>query len=285
MASHLPFDALRAFVDVARGRSLAEAAERLAITSGAVSQRLAVLSDWHGVPLVEKRGRRLVPTEAGWRLYRRTEAAVVEIEAALAPQTVDRILHLHVTAAFYETWLVPRLARLSARLSPWTLQVETSAEAFDRKRGWTALDAAIRYAPRANPELSILPLIRPDLCLVTSKVGPVGELVDVLRTCPLLRQRSHDDWHIWLSQTGLSGAEVTWGTRFENDADALRAAAAGLGIASVRSCNLTDRTDHHLVARCPDPLDRAYCLLIRRTDTHKPVFRAVTDWMADELRE
>jgi DNA-binding transcriptional LysR family regulator len=61
---------LTAFCAVVERRSFSQAAERLGVTQPAVSQQVQALEKRLGTQLLDRSGRRVEPTEAGWRLYR-----------------------------------------------------------------------------------------------------------------------------------------------------------------------------------------------------------------------
>ncbi len=61
---------LAAFCEVVERRSFSQAAERLGVTQPAVSLQIRALEKRLGVQLLDRSGRRVEPTEAGWRLYR-----------------------------------------------------------------------------------------------------------------------------------------------------------------------------------------------------------------------
>jgi len=61
---------LQAFCEVVERRSFSLAAERLGVTQPAVSLQVRSLEKRLGVQLLDRSGRRVVPTEAGQRLYR-----------------------------------------------------------------------------------------------------------------------------------------------------------------------------------------------------------------------
>jgi LysR family transcriptional regulator, transcriptional activator of the cysJI operon len=61
---------LAAFCAVVERRSFSQAAERLGVTQPAVSLQVRSLEKRLGVQLLDRSGRRVEPTEAGWRLYR-----------------------------------------------------------------------------------------------------------------------------------------------------------------------------------------------------------------------
>ena len=61
---------LAAFCAVVERRSFSQAAERLGVTQPAVSLQVRALERRLGTQLLDRSGRRVEPTDAGWRLYR-----------------------------------------------------------------------------------------------------------------------------------------------------------------------------------------------------------------------
>jgi len=61
---------LAAFCAVVERRSFSQAAERLGVTQPAVSLQVRSLEKRLGTQLLDRSGRRVEPTEAGWKLYR-----------------------------------------------------------------------------------------------------------------------------------------------------------------------------------------------------------------------
>jgi DNA-binding transcriptional LysR family regulator len=61
---------LAAFRAVVERRSFSQAAERLGVTQPAVSLQVRALEKRLGTQLLDRSGRRVEPTEAGWQLYR-----------------------------------------------------------------------------------------------------------------------------------------------------------------------------------------------------------------------
>lgn len=61
---------LAAFCAVVERRSFSQAAQRLGLTQPAISLQVRALEKRLGRTLIDRSGRRVEPTEAGWRLYR-----------------------------------------------------------------------------------------------------------------------------------------------------------------------------------------------------------------------
>jgi len=78
---------LAAFCEVVERRSFSQAAERLGVTQPAVSLQVRALEKRLGVTLLDRSGRRVEPTEAGWRLYRGSQRLL-----SLEEQLLDEIV-------------------------------------------------------------------------------------------------------------------------------------------------------------------------------------------------
>jgi DNA-binding transcriptional LysR family regulator len=72
---------LQAFCAVVDQQSISRAAERLVVTQPVVSRLVAGLEHHYGAPLLVRRGRRVVPTEAGLTVYRYARGVLQATEA------------------------------------------------------------------------------------------------------------------------------------------------------------------------------------------------------------
>jgi DNA-binding transcriptional LysR family regulator len=81
---------LAAFCAVVERRSFSQAAERLGVTQPAVSLQIRSLEKRLGTQLLDRSGRRVEPTEAGWHLYRGAQRMLAledQIVAGVASST------------------------------------------------------------------------------------------------------------------------------------------------------------------------------------------------------
>ena len=76
---------LAAFCAVVERKSFSQAAERLGVTQPAVSLQVRALEKRLGTQLLDRSGRRVEPTEAGWRLYRGAQR-MLQLEEQLLDQ-------------------------------------------------------------------------------------------------------------------------------------------------------------------------------------------------------
>lgn len=81
---------LAAFCEVVERRSFSQAAERLGVTQPAISLQVRALEKRLGTQLLDRSGRRVEPTEAGWRLYRGSQRLLQLEEQLLDEIAADR---------------------------------------------------------------------------------------------------------------------------------------------------------------------------------------------------
>lgn len=79
-----PLHALRVFESVARLSSFKAAANELCLTQSAISHQIKNLESYFGFPLLEKRNRMPVPTEAGQDLFKTTQMALQLIGSSVS---------------------------------------------------------------------------------------------------------------------------------------------------------------------------------------------------------
>jgi molybdate transport repressor ModE-like protein len=111
---------MRVLREVAGRGTIAAAARALSFTPSAVSQQLAALEREAGVALLDRHGGRVRLTEAGRRLVARTDAILMELEAAsaeLAAAAAEVTGDAHVAAfpSAERALLAPAIAALQRR--------------------------------------------------------------------------------------------------------------------------------------------------------------------------
>lgn len=231
---------LESFVAVVEFGSIAEAGRRLNLTSAGVAQRLRVLEEEFGTPLVTRMGRRVHPTEAGVAVFARARPLLHGIHAlrqvALDGSQSGELRLGAVSTAM--TGILPLVMRGLNTSHPNVnifVAPGTSKDLYERVIAGD-LDAAIIVAPpfrmpkgcdwrliRKEPLL----LIRPE---ALADAGPR----ELLSTQPFIRyDRNH--WGGRLAENYLHASGIVPKERFE--LDALEAIAvmvdSGLGVSLV----------------------------------------------------
>lgn len=251
MAGPLPLLGLRAFAEVGRSGSVTEAARRLGVTPGAVSQQVKMLEARLGVVLLERLNRAVRLTEEGKRLFAAVAEPFERIESAVEAAGRRRgsarpVLTVSTTGSFAATWLVPRLGGFTKLHPRVDVRIMTGPELVTVGARRDGADVAIRHGLGRWPGVEAAPLLRPRLVPVGSPaLLAAGPRVRVPADClnyPLLHDSEAADWPLWLQALGADyrDARVGRGTRFSDSTLLVGAAIAGQGLALLRDTYVAD---------------------------------------------
>jgi LysR family transcriptional regulator, glycine cleavage system transcriptional activator len=286
------FALLQTFVAVARAGKMKQAAQDLALTPGAVSQRIRQLE--------EVAGRRLFArTTAGVELSTAGEAMFAALaEPFRAIEAVDhelgapssRRVTVSTTQSFAATWLVPRLAMFAKCYPDIEIAVEAGARRVDLKR--EPIDLAIRHGLGKYPGLESTWIIAPEFIVVASPDllkhrAPLKRAADCL-AFPLLHDFNRQDWPLWFEAHGVDAPHAKKGPAFSESHLIVRAAVAGQGLALVRDIYVDDdlRSQRLVKALTVNwPLQFAYYAVATAEAMQKPAVRRFRDWLVEEARQ
>ncbi|HVH79691.1 MAG TPA: LysR substrate-binding domain-containing protein [Stellaceae bacterium] len=286
------FALLQTFVAVARAGKMKQTAHELALTPGAVSQRIRQLE--------EAAGRRLFTrNRAGVEL---SAAGVTMFEALAEPfrtiETVDRELGapsprrvtVSTTPSFAVSWLVLRLATFAKHYPDIEIAVETGGRPVDLRR--EPIDLAIRHGLGKYPGLEATWLIAPELIVVASpdllkNQVPLGKPADCL-AFPLLHDLNRQDWPFWFEAHGIAAPNCKKGPAFSENHLIVRAAVAGQGLALVRDIYAKDDLRSKKLVKpftVNWPVQFAYYAVATSETLQKPAVRRFRDWLVEEARQ
>lgn len=159
------FNQLRAFVAVAGSLNFSRAAEKLGVSSSALSQMVRALEEQVGVSLFNRTTRSVSLTEAGAKLFERVQPAVAELAEALG-EIRERRAHpagtvrLHCFRAAADLYLTPILRDFSDAYPQVVLDVTLDDAIVDIVA--ESYDAAIRLGEVIDKDLIAVKL-GPDL--------------------------------------------------------------------------------------------------------------------------
>src|SRR6201984_1765626 len=285
------FALLQTFVAVARAGKMKQAAHELALTPGAVSQRIRQLE--------EAAGRRLFTrTSTGVELSAAGEAMFVALaEPFQAIEAVDmelgspssRRVTVSTVPSFAATWLVPRLAMFGRLCPDIEVAVEVGNPPVDLKR--EPIDLAIRHGLGKYPGLESTWLVAPELIVVASPGllkdrAPLKEPADCL-AFPLLHDFNRQDWPLWFEALGVAAPNCKKGPAFSESHLVVRAAIAGQGLALVRDLYAEDDLRSKKLVKPLTvnwPVQFAYYVVATSETLQKPAVRRFRDWLIEEVR-
>ena len=288
MQNRVSFKAVQAFEAAARLSSFSLAAEELFVTPSAVSHQVKFLEEQFGVQLFHRVHRAVILTDAGRRYAEEISAAFARIEAAtrdLGRLTKSDILTIHSTPSFATQWLMPRLARFSARNPDIDVRLNASKDPIDLVTG--AVDVDIRYGSKniqpagvlaeAFPPETIVPLCSPQLA---HGPHPIHSPEDLIHH-PLIHSevclgRKHRDVKLDLKR----------GPRFDRSFMSISAAVDGLGVC-LESLLLVQRELE--TGRLVPPLGldglkvQGYTFNVLKSSADLPKVRNFHDWLFAEM--
>src|SRR5262249_9621215 len=168
------FGQLRAFVAVAEALNFTRAADRLGVSSSALSQLVRALEERVGVRLLHRNTRSVSLTEAGERLLERVRPAVQELATALGQTSHLReqpagLVRIHCFRTAADQFIRPLLRSFNDTYPDVVLDITIDDEVVDIVAG--RYDVAIRIgevierdmvAVRLGPDLRQIAVASPE---------------------------------------------------------------------------------------------------------------------------
>lgn len=241
--ARLPLHTLPSFRVIARTGNLRAAAEELHLTHSAVSQQLRQLETQLGLPLFDRRARRIVLNAAGSALLQAIAPALDQIDAGVraasaAAAGAHARMRVTVLPSFAQRWLLPRMGDWHSKHPDIALELDASQQVVDLQR--EGFHAALR---QGSGQWRGLHADR----LIDSPRVPVGSPQAAQRllgqdVAALVREPLLGDADLWESWFALSGQKVRVNpVAVFNDAGLmLQAAEQNIGIALSREVLAAD---------------------------------------------
>jgi DNA-binding transcriptional LysR family regulator len=215
-----------------------------------------------GAKLFQRHARGVDLTAEGRALADAATGALSDIDAVTASlrslgRNVDR-LRLATFHSFSYCWLLPRVRSFTDANPRVRLSVETglALARFDN----AGPDLAIRYGAGYWTGLTSHLLMEEELFPAAAPTLPaLRALSDVasLIKRPLITDLALQGWREWLRAAGIRGVRLPEMHSFTDSTDAMRAAAAGLGVALVRSRIAAPYLQSGELVRLPGPALKA----------------------------
>lgn len=243
LLSTADFGQLRAFVAVAETLNFSRAAEKLGVSSSALSQMVRGLEERVGIRLLHRNTRSVSLTQAGEQLFQRVRPALQEIGVAIEQTSELRarpagVVRIHCFRSAADLCLRPLLRIFHDAYPDVVLDLTLDDEVVDVVAG--GYDAAIRIgevieqdmiAIKLGPELRQIAVASPDYL---ARRGTPGHPHDLLsHSCIRWRWPGHETTYKWeFLENGKWFEVAVDGPIITNAKDfALQAAIDGLGIA------------------------------------------------------
>ena len=227
----LSLNAVRAFVMIAREKSVTRAARTLGTTQSSVSRHLAVLEDYLGARLIERRGRYTELTEFG-RLFANAVSEPLDAIFFTAQRMrrrdrseQNRIVVRTSLSTFAYTLLIPNLQTFSNEMGGAVVDVISSLSLPSTTDGFDVLitrDLALSE-PSDHWEIHDEQLV-----CVGSPQHVSGKNLSAVRSIPVLTITSRPDiLPAWLRAMNLRPTDIKLGARYDHHYLALPAVTTG----------------------------------------------------------
>ncbi len=287
----LPLNTLPAFRAVARLQNLRAAAETLHLTHSAVSQQIKHLEEQIGVPLFERRGRKLALNAAGAALLRSVDLALDQLDEGLRAATSaaggpPQRLRITLTPSLGQRWLLPRMTRWRERHPDIAIELHSTQQVVDLQR--EGYHVALRQGAGGWRGLLSQRLIDSALIVVGSPQA-AERLLDAgpaaLADQPLLG--SPRIWQEWFELNGVN-VKAHPVAAFNDAGLMLQAVEQDLGIALARELLAADalrdgRLVHLFPTAMPDPNGHTLWLVHPPALSGWAPLEALRAWLIDEL--
>lgn len=237
---------MSAFIQAARSGSFSSAARKLDLTHSAISQQIRSLEDFVGQPLFVREGGGSNLTDAGQLFASVLSDGLAQIDRALSSVKNCRVaqrLTLDVDSELAQSWLNPRLPEL-LDLLPDHEVVLLSMPRSDRS-SFERVDLALRYGYGDWEDCEMTQICSDRVTAVASPalLERHGFQVPItpaqVLELPLLGY-TRRSWIPWLDAAAMAPTEPNARVVFDNAANLIAAAEAGVGAGLVRGLLAAD---------------------------------------------
>ena len=293
-----PIAALRALEAAARHLSYTRAAEELFVTQSAISHQIKHAEELWGFKLFERRGRRLVLTEAGHALVPVVRDFIRRITSTLEDlnerQDGPAALRVTLLQSFAFKWLVPRLGHFNHDYPDIDVWISTSDELLDFDAENADIGIRLGYGGWSNlfEKQLLTEFVFPVCSPRFLKEHGQPESPEKLLEWPLLRRGAIDilpKWRDWFKDAGVIVKKMPPGTKFPQTSLAIQAAIDDQGVALARSAHVLDDINAgRLVKLFPEVKSRSnvsyffVCVPGRETE---PQISAFLSWLTEEAEK
>jgi DNA-binding transcriptional LysR family regulator len=237
-SSRPTLDDIDAVLFAAQTGSFSAASEKLGVTHGAVSRRVASVEVWAGLKIFARHGRGVHVTLEGQVLIDQLEQAIAVIDNSLREVGVHEsiaTLYLSVVPSFARLFILPNLEHLEG--TPRDVKIEIDID--QRIVALSSTRIAVRHGAGQWSGVSSTPIFQETLVPVAS-TEIVEELGDnpepsAILDYPLLLDTLDKGWKSWFAACNVNYKPRHIDREFADYDLTLQAASLGLGVALMRS--------------------------------------------------
>lgn len=228
-----PLNSLRAFMAVTRYGSFRRAADALLVSPQAVSQQIKLLEDILDIPLFERKGRVVEPTERAIVLSHFVQAGFDEFSEGVrrvTNSTYRNRININVSPYFATRFLMKRLEQFREIMPDADLRLTTMVELPDFAAD--DVDVSIQWGFGQWEGFETTRLIHDQkiICCfpeLAEKITTPKDLLNVNLLHPVLARNL---WALVLGHLGVDAPDMEGGMEFQDAATMRRGTMSGLGV-------------------------------------------------------
>lgn len=226
---------LQAFECAARHGSFTRAARELSLTQSAISRQIKELETRLGITLFERIRQRALLSEAGRRFLPEARRLLLQTEEtiirAVAAGDTAGLLSIATLPTFGARWLTPRLADFLALHPRTTINLASRSQRFDFAD--ENFDIAIHYGQDVWAGGNCVFLCSETVVPVAGRrmAEGIGRPEDIANLALLHLLTRPKLWPDWFELNELEVGDAFRGSRFDQFAMIIEAAASSLGVA------------------------------------------------------
>jgi len=235
-----PLNSIKAFASAAKHQSFTKAAAELNVTQGAVSRQIAILEDYLGLDLFERKHQSLLLTKAAKEYLKSVNAALKILEQAsakLSKQTSREIINVSVLSSLSNKWLIPQLKKFKEKNPEYKINlfISSSHVNLDSRDD---IDFSIRIT-KGNcwKGFKVEKLFKEEMVCVCSpefKIkAPLKNVAELLSHNLLFHSNRPNAWYEFFKHHKIKQNEIEINDGYQHSFMLIKAAKDGFGIGLV----------------------------------------------------
>ena len=241
-----PLNSIKAFAVAAKHESFTKAAAELNVTQGAVSRQIAVLEDYLGIDLFERKHQSLLLTKPAREYLKSINLALKIIEessAKLKTKSSKEVINISVLPSLSNQWLMPKIKKFREKNPNYKINlfIAKSHIELDKREN---IDFAIRIAKGNNWKNFVVKILAKEelVCVCSPELikAPLKKAVELLDYNLLLHNSRSTYWDEFLKKNGVKKTAIEFNDGYQHFFMLINAAKSGLGIALVPKFSVKD---------------------------------------------
>ncbi|WP_449429872.1 LysR substrate-binding domain-containing protein [Pseudomonas putida] len=296
--SHLPpLRALEVFEAVGLCGGITQAAKRLGISAGAVSQQMKILEEAVGLSLTAKEGQRLRLNASGQRFHEGCNQAFERLRAAYAELERSKnanSLYISALPSLLSKWLAPLVADWQLAHPQLSVYLDgTHTEPSEAQAN--GVDFRLSYGEGIHDDQHTIELFRDCVVPACSPAMLAGTVApQEVQAHPLItidwrpKFDSPPSWEQWFADAGAGEVTIRNSRIYSLSSMAIQAAIEGQGIVLAQYSMVSRDVDSgRLVIPCMRalPMPASYYLTWSQNSIHRSQCRTFQRWLIERGRD